>query len=261
VAALIYKHWRNPEFLKIAPIAIAVTPLWSPLVTIGLAPFAILIAVHHLRQNTWRSGVLPWSWLGVVTTFAVTSYYLVLDSAGIRAGSTVAVVKSFDGFSTLYLKFVLLEFGLIAMAIWLIRRDVLIAVSVLVLLALPFYMFGPGNDLAMRGSIPALMILCLAAVDALSQVNWSERPTLVMPLLVCLTFGSVTAIHEIARAVLFSRWPPALHRNVIEVSRGLPAHYVARLDGLLARAMRPPQPVPGLSLTPHLSPSPQGGRK
>jgi hypothetical protein len=249
VAALIYKHWRNPEFLKIAPIAIAVTPLWSPLVTIGLAPFAILIFVHHLRQNTWRSGVLPWSWLGVVTTFAVTGYYLVLDSAGIRAGSTVAVVKSFDGFSTLYLKFVLLEFGLIALAIWLIRRDVLIAVSVLILLALPFYMFGPGNDLVMRGSIPALMILCLATVDALAQVKWSEQPKFVMPLLVCLAFGSITPVHEIARALLFSRWPPALHRNLIEVSRGTPAHYVARMSPLLARVMRQPQAVPGVSLT------------
>jgi hypothetical protein len=187
----------------------------------------------------------------VVTTFAATGYYLVLDSAGIRSGSTLGVVKSFDGFSTLYLKFVLLEFGLIALAIWLIRRDVLIAVSVLVLLALPFYMFGPGNDLVMRSSIPALMILCLAAVDALAQVKLSEQPKLVLPLVVCLTFGSITAIHEIARALLFSRWSPALHRNLIEASRGTPAHYVARLSPLLARAMRPPQPVPGRSLTPN----------
>lgn len=248
VAALIYKHWRNPEFMKIAPIAIAVTPLWSPLITIGLAPFAILITAHHLRQNTWRSAVLPWAWLGALTTFAATGYYLVLDGASIRSGWTAGFVNSLDALANIYVKFVLLEFGFLALAVWLIRRDVLIVVSALILLALPFYMFGPGNDLAMRASIPALMILCLSAVDALSQVNWSERPTQVIPLLFCLTIGSVTAIHEIARALLFSRWPAALHRNVIEVSRGLPAHYVARLDPLLGRAMRPPQPVPGLSV-------------
>jgi hypothetical protein len=143
----------------------------------------------------------------------------------------------------------LLEFGLIAVAIWLIRRDVLIAVSVLTLLALPFYMFGPGNDLVMRGSIPALMILCLAAVDALVQVKWSEQPKLVMPLLVCLAFGSITAAHEIARALLFSRWAPALHRNLIEVSRGAPAHYVARLNPFVSRVMRTPQAVPGRSVS------------
>lgn len=250
VGALIYKHWRNPEFLKIAPIAVVASALWSPLVTVGLAPFAILIAAHHLRQKTWRSGVLPWSWLGLLATFAATGYYLVLDSASIRSGWTAGFVKSPDWLAMLYLKFVLLEFGFLALAIWFVRRDVLIAVSVLVLLALPFYMFGPGNDLAMRASIPALMILCLAAVDALSQLNWSERPKLVIPLLFCLTFGSVTAFHEIARAVLFTRWPPALNRNLIEASRGgTPAHYVARLSPLLARVMRPPQPVPGLSLT------------
>ena len=261
VAALIYKHWRNPEFLKIAPIAIAVTPLWSPLVTIGLAPFAILIAAHHLRQDTWRAGVLPWSWLGALTTIAATGYYLVLDGASIRSGWTAGFINSLDALANIYVKFVLLEFGFLALAVWLIRRDVLIVVSALILLALPFYMFGPGNDLAMRSSIPALMILCLSAVDALSQVNWNERPKQVIPLLFCLTIGSVTAIHEIARAAFFSRWPPELHRNLIEVSRGTPAHYVARLSPLLERAMRPPQPVPGLSLTPHLNPPPQGGRR
>jgi hypothetical protein len=248
LAALIYKHWRNPEFLKIAPIAMAVTALWSPLVTIGLAPFAVLIAAHHLRQNTWRAAVLPWASLGALTTFAAIGCYLVLDSAGIRSGSTLGVVKSFDGFMMLYVKFVLLEFGLLAFAIWLIRRDLLIAAAVAVLLALPFYMFGPGNDLVMRGSIPALMILCLAAVDALVQVKWSEQTKLVMPLLVCLSFGSITAVHEVARALLFSRWSPALQRNLVEASRGTPAHYVARLSPLLARVMRPPQPVPGWRL-------------
>jgi hypothetical protein len=261
VAALIFKHWHNPEFLKTAPIAIAVTALWSPLVTIGLAPFAILIVVHHLQQRTWRAGLLPWSWLGVVTTFAVIGYYLVLDTAGIRSGSTVSVVKSFDGFAMLYLKFVLLEFGFIALAIWLMRRNVLIAVSVLILLALPFYMFGPGNDLVMRGSIPALMILCLAAIDVLVRVKWNDQLKLVIPLLVCLTFGSITAIHEITRALLVSRWVPQLHRNLIEVSRGTPAHYVARLSPLLALVMRTPHAVPGLSITPHRNPRAQEERK
>ena len=121
-------------------------------------------------------------------------------------------------------------------------------VAVAVLLALPLYRFGPGTDLVMRGSIPALMILCLAAVDALSQTPWKVQPKLVLPLLFCLTFGSITAVHEIARSLLFSRWSPQLHRNLIEVSRGTPAHYVARLSPLLARAMRPPQAVPGLHL-------------
>lgn len=260
VAALAYKHWRNPEFLKIAPIAFAATALWSPLVTIGLAPFAILIAAHHQRQNTWRSAVLPWSWLGVVATFAAVGYYLVLDSTGIRSAATVSAVKSFDGFAALYLKFVLLEFGLLVVTIWLIRRDILVAIAVLILLALPFYMFGPGNDLVMRGSIPALMILCLAAIDALVEVKWSEQPKLVTPLLLCLTFGSITAVHEFARALLFSRWSPALNRNLIEVSHGTPAHYVARMSPLLARVMRKPQAVPGFSLA-EPPPTPQAVKK
>jgi hypothetical protein len=67
----------------------------------------------------------------------------------------------------------------------------------------------------------------------------------VVPLLGCLTFGSITAMHEVARSVLFPRWAPALTRNLIEASQGIPAHYVARMSPLLAKLMRTPQPVPG----------------
>lgn len=249
VAALIYKNWKNPEFLKIAPIALAVTPLWSPLPTIGLAPFAILLAWHHLREGTWRAGVLPWAWLGAVATLAATGYYLTLDGTRIPSGWTANYVNSLGGLAIMYAAFVFFEFGFLTLTIWRIRRDALIAVSFLTLLLLPLYRFGPGNDLAMRASIPALTILCLSAIDALSEVNWSERPKLAVPLLFCLTIGSVTAIHEIARAGLFPRWQPALGRNLIEMSRGLPPHYVARLNApLLGWAMRSPAPVPGLAV-------------
>ncbi len=260
VAALIYKHWRNPEFLKIAPIAFAVTPLWSPLITIGLAPFALFIAAHHLRQNTWRPAVLPWAWLGVLVTFVATAYYLMLDSTTVRSGWTIALIKPLDQLAAQYLKFVLLEFGLTAAAIWLIRRDALLTASVAVLLAVPFYIIGGGNDFAMRASIPALMILCLMAVDALLQVNWSERAKVAIPLIVCLTFGSVTSIHEIARALLFTPWAPNLRHNLIDVWRGTPPHYVARLNPLLARLMREPQAVPGLRLAAP-PPTPQAEKK
>jgi hypothetical protein len=97
----------------------------------------------------------------------------------------------------------------------------------------------------MRASIPALMILCLSAAHALSEIDWNLKPVYVVPLLGCLTFGSITAMHEIARSVLFSRWAPVHTRNLIEVSRGIPAHYIARMSPLLATLMRTPQPVPG----------------
>jgi len=248
VAALIYKHWRNPDFLAIAPIVFAVTPLWSPLITIGLAPFTLFIAAHHLRQEKWRGGVKPWAWLGAVVTFGTAAYYLVLDGASIPSGWTVARVGSMHALGEVYVKFVALEFGLLALMLWFIRRDELIIVSALVLLVLPLYTFGPGNDLVMRSSIPALMILCLSAADALSKLNWSERSMQAIPVIVFLTFGAFTAVHEIARAVLVPRWTPALTRNLIEAARGTPTHYLARVNPLLGTLMRPVQPVPGLHL-------------
>lgn len=246
-AALFYRNWRKPEFVRIAPVMIAVASLWSPLPVVGLVPFAALLAWFHLSRDSWRQGLAPWSWLGAAVTVAVIAAYVTLDIGRIPAGQPGSAGAPILALAVAYVIFVLLEFGILAFAIWDVRRDALVAVAALTLLVLPLYSFGPGNDLVMRGSIPALMVLCLAVADVLSQTRWSEwRRPAVLVMVFCLAVGSMTAVHEFSRAVLFPRWQPSLDRNLVEAARGLPPHYVGRLNvPLLAAAMRPPRPVGG----------------
>ena len=62
------------------------------------------------------------------------------------------------------------------------------------------------------------------------------------------------AMLRAGRALLFSRWSPDLRRNLVEIQRATPPHYVARLNSPLGRAMRTPQAVPGLNLTRGINP-------
>lgn len=246
-AALFYRNWRKPEFVKIAPIMIAVTLLWSPLPTVGLIPFAAWLAWFHLSRGSWRKGLAPLPWLGAAITFAVIAVYVTLDIVRIPYGWAGHPDAPILSRAIVHVFFVLLEFAILNLAVWNIRRDALVAVAGLTLLVLPIGSYGPGNDLVMRGSIPALMVLCLAAADVLSQTRWSEwRRPAVLVMVFCLAVGSMTAVHEFSRAVLFPRWQPSLDRNLVEAAQGLPPHYVGRLNvPLLAAAMRPPHPVGG----------------
>jgi hypothetical protein len=246
IAALFFKHWRNPQFLKFGPSVLALTALWSPLVTIGFAPFAGFLAWHHLRHGTWRDGWAPLSWLSAVGIFVTIAIYITMDGAGIRSGWTISLAMTSGEMMLLHhVFFILFEFGIITILLWRIRRDVLLIVAGVTLALLPLYTFGPGNDLAMRASIPALTILCLVAVDALCEIDLHDWSTKDFLLVLCLLIGAVTPIHEIARALLFARWKPELGKSLVEVEKTLPAHYVGRLNmPLLEESMRQPSSVP-----------------
>jgi len=109
-----------------------------------------------------------------------------------------------------------------------------LGIAIAVLLLLPFYYYGPSNDLAMRSSIPALMVLALAVVKALLQPTHLFRRVL----LVCvLLIGALGALQEPLRSQLKSRWqvknqyiPEAVLEESPHVKNIFPPHYFARFD-------------------------------
>ena len=97
----------------------------------------------------------------------IVARYVTLDAETIPGG------WAFKGwplveYVTRYAWFCLLEFAVVAWALHRLKAyDLVSTIAVVVLLALPLYRFGAANDLAMRGSIPALTVLALACVRPL----------------------------------------------------------------------------------------------
>jgi hypothetical protein len=235
--------WRHREQgLAAAPMALCLlaSAAWSPLVTAGLAP--LLLACSLRRQA-------PWAWLreclhpAVLATLPVLWLLAKFTTVGAVAQVSDMGQELDAGLLSEMIIFALLEWAVLLAIAWRCgQRSWLLVLAALLLLVLPFLRFGPGNDIVMRGAIPSLTLVMMAALGALSQSGaaaaWRRA------LLVLLLIGAVTPLQEVARA--FRPGPDYRVQTQTFVERhGKPWHYVGVLDQpLLQKLLREPVRIP-----------------
>ena len=97
----------------------------------------------------------------------------------------------------------------------------------------------------MRASIPALVVLALVAAQALTSSAHSRvlRGVQIGIFLIVLA-GAMTAVQEVARAIILPKWAPSTSNNVLQAAQG-GAHYQASLDSnsLLKHILRYNDPI------------------
>ena len=224
-AALFWRHWKTDTFITISPLLLSLLPIWSPFPMIGMLPFYALLVFQVIWEKRVRAFSLPLLCISLLLTFVVAAY-LSMDIGNIPSSSAMDD-RYFSIFFERYPLFVLLEFGVLTALLWKPNRGPVLLVSVLVLLVLPFIRFGPGNDLTMRGSIPALAFVCIATLEYVQRATKESRVRMIA---VCsvLLLGAVTPLHEFYRAVSFPHWKPSQTRTVMDFSPIPPPHYVGR---------------------------------
>lgn len=245
---LALRHWRTRELARMTLMLAASISLWSPLSAIGLVPF-FLVGLDWRRDLgalfATRSGLPFLALAGLV------GRYITMDTQAISRGWAIDLFAQARVFWIYYGAFCLLEFGILTLLLARLRAfDLKVGVSVLILLALPFYHFGAGNDLVMRSSIPALAVLALAAVRPLAA---SDRPLSRAFLGLVLAIGALGAAQEPARALLTPRWS-LTGKTLAQISADqspfhlalLPPNYVGRLNqpGLIALMRQPSMVLP-----------------
>lgn len=245
-AALFHRHWRAPEFPRFAPMLVAAIALWSPFAAIGMVPFYALLAGRLLGTGDWkeiRLGAL----LPALLILAVCALYFSLDIAAVPARMAMRSPQQLAAFLSFYLPFIILECGLAILALYLLGADRrLLTASFVALLILPLFQMGPGNDLVMRASIPALAMLCLLALIELQRGELWARPAAASLLVAVLAIGAITPLEEFYRSLAAPRWAPDLRADLITASDGRPPlHYIARLNQpALAWLLKAPANVP-----------------
>ena len=158
----------QPRFLACSGVLLAACLFWSPFAAVGLLPFlAVLVLDNGARPFLrWQNFLLAGPLAGLLVAF------LTSDSADIVQGWLWQ--KSAWGELAQWLPvFYLTEFLVLSLLLWrcqpqLLRERFFVA-SVLTLLILPVYTFGYFNDLGMRGSLPALMVLCWYCAEVVSK--------------------------------------------------------------------------------------------
>jgi hypothetical protein len=247
---MVLRHWRTPELARLSLLLAAAITLWSPLATVGLLPF-YLVGLNWRRDLKVLLSVH--SGLPFLALAALVGRYLTMDTESIGRGWAFDMFPSAVAFGIVYLLFCMLEFGLLTLVLLRLRAvDFRIWIAVAILALLPFYRFGPGNDLVMRCSIPALALLALACVRPLAA---SPRPFARAALMGILAVGALGAAQEPERALLARRWnlsgrSLAQANAVLSRDHGatLPPNYVGRLvqPGLQALLRAPAPVIPGI---------------
>lgn len=243
---LVLRHWRQPALARITPLLATVIPLWSPLAAIGLFPFFLLGLAWRRDAKLLFS---PITCLLFVPAACLIALYLGMGAATVPHGWMHQLSPSIDAFAFRYVLFCLFEFGMLALILARVTQfDLPLRIAIAVLALLPFYFYGPGNDLAMRASIPALLVLGLATVRPLA-----ERPVNLWQILLVLVLGigAIGALQEPARALLHPAWkaqdqslPEAAGMMSSDGGLAFPPHYFAQPDSrVLQRLLRKPPAV------------------
>lgn len=194
-AALVLHYPR--QALRNAGVLGAAVAIWSPFAAIGLLP----VVVWAMITAGWRH-VLTLSNLVVAPgLLLIAALFLARDAGGIPASWLV----HWPGFTRSgWLVFVVLEFGALALALWLAapKQAPLIGVAAGFLCVLSLCHVGLFNDLLMRASVPALCMLAWAAARAVADApnNWRKAP-----LVVLLVLGLPTPMGELMRALVLPR--------------------------------------------------------
>jgi hypothetical protein len=251
-AALFYRHWKHADFVPYLCLLLPVLPLVTPFALPAMAPFLLLLAVDRFRS---REGFGRLPALAIAVGLLVGGLFLRLltldiDAIPVRNVLQEGISQAQDGGQELlasYLVFVLMEFGVLSLVLVPLLRHSLgiAALSIAMLLALPFAFYGPSNDLLLRVSTPPLVFLCILCLRVLidgSQFLSRRHGMLIAVLLI----GVPTAFNELWRAAALKRIPADYTRTFIDSQKGgLPGHYVGRLgQPLLVTLLRTPSPVP-----------------
>ncbi len=251
-AALFYRHWKHADFPAYLCLLLPVVPLVTPFALPAMLPFLLLLLVER-----WRSGSgfghlpLPAILVGLlIGGLFMRLLTLDIDAIPTRNVLQEGIAQAPDGGMQLlssYLVFVLMEFGILSLALLPLLRHSLgiFALSVAVLLALPFVFYGPSNDILLRVSTPPLVFLCIFCLRLLTAADAPLTPRHGL-LAAVLLIGIATPFNELWRAVSLKRTPADYSRTFIDSQNGgLPPHYVGRLSQpLLMSILRTPAPVP-----------------
>jgi hypothetical protein len=195
----------------------ALSFLWSPLASIGLLPFIGIVIASQYKANRLNSFQIPNNFfIGPVFAALGALFY---SSNSIQFPNHWQLGER--EFPAKYTLLILLEVLPLSLPFLLqhLRQQVFLNrialpppfkltenertlgwTAIAVLIVLPLYKLGIMNDLAMRASIPALLILCGFWMKIL-RTEFSFQLRQIVPTFVCMIIGSGAAFHEIYRSI------------------------------------------------------------
>jgi hypothetical protein len=203
LATLILLQTRREVDTAVVGVSIAGSMFWSPLAILPAAVWLI-----YLAATDWRANLLAArTWLGIAAAvcFLPLAVYMVIASSSIAHG----FMPSLPGFFALYVFFIMVQLPCL-LYLFLNRKLLsrqersIVSVNGLILICLPFFGFGPANDLVMRGSITSLTLVAFVFASVLLKPELSRTARIWGWILVVL--GSGSGFDEVVRNLTQPRY-------------------------------------------------------
>lgn len=169
---------------------------------IGIVPYIIYRLFTHKKMFSIQNFIC-----GGVTGILTFLFYLGNDAAPSSTNSTSVEdgVNFFLYFFYLYIAFIILEVLVyVVLAFKYNKKNPLIYITAIWLMACPLIRMGVSNDFGMRASIPALMLLSLLVIDALLKSLKESNRILTLLIVITLLIGAVTPVHEFMRTIEYT---------------------------------------------------------
>ncbi|MEJ0063570.1 MAG: hypothetical protein WDO70_10355 [Alphaproteobacteria bacterium] len=161
-ASLLYQGWDKPWFMKRAAGIFTVLAFWSPFTALS---FAIIVAALHLRNIP---SLLSARNIAALIPLALLAAYYSLGPFLQEKWTTLGDMPLAE-FVGRYALFVMLEFGVFALAAYAARRAIEppAAAAVGLLLAMPFFKVGLCNEIMLHGSMLPITLVILNTIEGL----------------------------------------------------------------------------------------------
>lgn len=244
--ALLIRHRHNPDQLAgWMIVTLPLTLIWSPFAIVGLLPIAVALCWRSLLTLAFWQARYRAILAAILVALAVAAFLLIgatqtveLSTTLIARGSGMAQQATAARDITL---FILMEFGLLGLCLAgaMDKDRPLFIAAMAILLALPLLHLGPSNDLLIRSSAPALVVLMVCTLSCLGlladkQNVVPQQPGRKLIIGAVLSLGAVTPAHEFARALQRPAQAPSYDRTLISTQGGqLPSHYVGNFPKTL----------------------------
>ena len=228
LAALVLLQARRQIDVAALGVSMAGALLWSPLCLVAVVPWLAFSAIMRPRDVLLAGR----TWLGALTAacFLSVLIYLVSGASSIAGGNTYER----PDFSFWYMFFVIVQLPVLLFLL-LVRERIAredrapLVASAFVLLALPLFRFGPNNDLVMRGSIVALVIMAFVFGRMVVKATRERSPVAWFGWLLVICSAPSAGV-EIGRALATPRYAIS-DCSLMEASRaldeiGLPTNYI-----------------------------------
>jgi hypothetical protein len=248
---LLLRHGFQRQFMRAAALPLAAGAFWSPLAVVGTALLTLVALLRGSLAAAMREALAPANMLAAA--FAVPlCLYLVAGSTGIP--HYPLLWKHPEAWAAgQWLPFLLIEVLVWAGFALLLVRGRFLTAAIAILSLLPSYVFGPGNEMTMRGGMAPIVVLAVSAAAGLVAPAAGPMARIgrtglvscaILAAIGSLMEASLVATHPSWRASRSCSLPEATRQSVFTGSTNW-SHYIAKWpDPLLQAWLAPPEPRP-----------------